>query len=195
MNITKEMLKEKGACADGYLDFIQAYPPEKYPNGIDYQTLLDRCADENPRYGHWLLRAFGPTDTVREIYGDLDARRSIIFAGTLKVSGCIVAGWNILAGRDIKAGRDIVAGCNIVAGGNIEANWYIKAGELIAAGCNIVAGRSITAGCNIVACELIVAGKDYGIYAGHNAPITSKNDKIFAKNKPDNIMCGTFVQI
>ena len=81
MKITKELLKEKGACADGYRDFLKEYPVDKYPDGVEYQELLDCCAEKNFSYGSWLLGAFGKTDEVRKIGGDLIAEKGIIFAG------------------------------------------------------------------------------------------------------------------
>ena len=39
MKITKELLKEKGACAAGYRDFLKEYPVDKYPDGVEYQEL------------------------------------------------------------------------------------------------------------------------------------------------------------
>ena len=44
MKITKELLREKGACAAGYMDFLKEFPQEKYPDGVEYQDLLDCCA-------------------------------------------------------------------------------------------------------------------------------------------------------
>lgn len=92
MKITKELLKEKGACADGYRDFLKEYPVDKYPDGVEYQELLDCFAEKNFSYGSWLLGAFGKTDEVRKIGGDLIAEKGIIFAGQLEVKGCIKAG-------------------------------------------------------------------------------------------------------
>ena len=117
MKITKELLKEKGACADGYRDFLREYPVDKYPDGVEYQELLDCCAEKNFEYGSWLLEMFGRTDEVRKIGGDLIVEKGIIFAGQLEVKGCIEAGngikagWGIEAGRGIKAGDGIKAGC------------------------------------------------------------------------------------
>ena len=116
MKITKELLKEKGACSDGYRDFLKEYPVDKYPDGVEYQELLDCCAEKNFSYGSWLLYTFGKTDEVRKIDGDLIVEKGIIFAGQLEVRGCIEAGngikagWGIEAGRGIKAGRGIEAG-------------------------------------------------------------------------------------
>ena len=80
MKITKELLKEKGACAAGYRDFLKEYPVDKYPDGVEYQELLDCCAEKNFSYGSWLLGAFGKTDEVRKIEGDLIVEKGIIFA-------------------------------------------------------------------------------------------------------------------
>ena len=123
MKITKELLKEKGACAAGYRDFLKEYPVDKYPDGVEYQELLDCCAEKNFSYGSWLLDAFGKTDDVRKIEGDLIVEKGIIFAGRLEVKGCI------------KAGEGIEAGWGIEAGGGIEAGLGIEAGEGIEAGC------------------------------------------------------------
>ena len=110
MKITKELLKEKGACADGYRDFLKEYPVDKYPDGVEYQELLDCCAEKNFSYGSWLLGAFGKTDGARKIDGDLITEKGIIFAGRLEVKGCIKAGEGIEAGRGIEAGNGIKAG-------------------------------------------------------------------------------------
>ena len=128
MKITKELLREKGACAAGYMDFLKEFPQEKYPDGVEYQDLLDCCAEKNFSYGLWLLSEFGRTDDVRKVDGDLITEKSIIFAGRLEVSG------------------------------------------------------SIKAGC------------EFGIYAGLRVRITSEYRKIIAKTKPENIMCGEFVE-
>ena len=140
MKITKELLREKGACAAGYRDFLKEFPEEKYPEGVEYQDLLDCCAEKNFSYGSWLLGVFGRTDDVRKVDGDLITEKSIIFAGRLEVSGSIEAG------------------------------------------CGIEAGEGIEAGC------------EFGIYAGLRVRITSEYRKIIAKNKPENIMCGEFVE-
>ena len=146
MKITKELLREKGACAAGYRDFLKEFQEEKYPDGVEYQDLLDCCAEKNFSYGSWLLSEFGRTDDVRRIDGDLITKKSIIFAGRLEVSGIIKAGWGIEAGEGIKAGWGIEAGC------------------------------------------------EFGIYAGLRVRITSEYRKIIAKTKPENIMCGEFVE-
>ena len=158
MKITKELLREKGACAAGYRDFLKEFPEEKYPDGVEYQDLLDCCAEKNFSYGSWLLSEFGRTDDVRRVDGDLITKKSIIFAGRLEVSGIIEAGEGIKAGCGIKAGKGIEAGCCIKAGWGIEAGEGIKAGWGIEAGCGIEAGWGIEAGCGIEAGEGIEAG-------------------------------------
>ena len=163
MKITKELLKEKGACADGYRDFLKEYPVDKYPDGVEYQELLDCCAEKNFSYGSWLLGAFGKTDEIRKIDGDLIVEKGIIFAGRLEVKGCIEAGCGIEAGWGIKADGDIEAGYNIKAGCGIEAGEGIEVGD------------------------------EFGIYAGLCCRVTNKTlRKIIAKERPENIMCGEF---
>jgi hypothetical protein len=217
MKITKELLKKKGACAAGYRDFLKEYPVDKYPDGVEYQELLDCCAEKNFSYGSWLLGAFGKTDEVREIEGDLIVEKGIIFAGQLEAKGCIKAGWGIEAGCGIEAGDGIEAGEGIEAGGgikacygikarcginagcgiktglDIEAGWGIEAGDGIRAGGGINAGCGINAGWGIEAGDGIEAGCEYGIYAGLRCRITNKTQrKIIAKERPENIMCGEF---
>ncbi len=212
MKITKELLREKGACAAGYRDFLKEFPEEKYPDGVEYQDLLDCCAEKGFSYGSWLLSVFGRTDDVRKVDGDLITEKSIIFAGRLEVSGSIEAGegieaglgieagWGIKAGEGIEAGLGIEAGEGIEAGLGIEAGWGIKAGEGIEAGLGIEAGEGIKAGegieagWGIEAGEGIEAGCKFGIYAGLRVRITSEYRKIIAKTKPENIMCGEFVE-
>ena len=211
MKITKKLLKEKGACADGYRDFLKEYPVDKYPDGVEYQELLDCCAEKNFSYGSWLLGKFGKTDEVRKIDGDLIVEKGIIFAGRLEVKGCIKAGWGMDAGLGIDAGWGIEAGNGIKAGCGIEAGWGIDAGLGIKAGNGIKAGDGIKAGCGIEAgwgieagdgikaglgIEAgwgIEAGDESGIYAGLRCRITNKTKrKIIAKKRPENIMCGEF---
>ena len=181
MKITKELLKEKGACVDGYRDFLKEYPVDKYPDGVEYQELLDCCAEKNFEYGSWLLEMFGRTDEVRKIGGDLIVEKGIIFAGQLEVKGCIEAGDGIKAGWGIEAGRGIKAGRGIEAGDGIKAGWGIEANYGIEAGWGIKAGDGIKAGC------------EFGVYAGLRCKITNKTfRKIVAKERPENIMCGEF---
>lgn len=170
MKITKELLKEKGACAAGYRDFLKEYPVDKYPDGVEYQELLDCCAEKDFSYGSWLLGAFGKTDEVRKIDGDLIVEKGIIFAGRLEVKGCIKAGLGIKAGcgvetgGGIETGSGIEAGNGIKAGLGIKAGWSIRAGKGIETGYGIEAGGGIKAGFGIKADEGIKAG--YGIKAG-----------------------------
>ena len=199
MKITKELLKEKGACADGYRAFLEEYPVDKYPDGVEYQELLNCCAEKNFSYGSWLLGAFGKTDEVRKIDGDLITEKGIIFAGQLEAKGCIKAGWGIEAGEGIRAGLGIETGYGIEAGGGIKAGLGIKAGEGIKAGYgikavgDIEAGWGIEAGWSIKAGNGIKAGDEFGIYAGLRFRITNKTQrKIIAKKRPENIMCGEF---
>ena len=217
MKITKELLKEKGACADGYRDFLMEYPVDKYPDGVEYQELLDCCAEKNFSYGSWLLGAFGKTDEIRKIDGDLIVEKGILFAGRMEVKGCIKAGWGIEAGNGIKAGRGIKAGwgiksglgieagngikagygieagLGIEAGEGIKAGWGIKAVYGIEAGLGIEAGEGIKAGWGIKAGDGIKSGDEFGIYAGLRCRITNKTQrKIIAKKRPENIMCGEF---
>ena len=122
MKITREMLKAKGACAAGYREFCATFPADKYPDGVDYQEVLDKCA-ENDRDNHasWLLGEFGRTDDIKYIDGDLVSDNSIYVCGRLEVTGKIICKKRIEAGCSIKAGCSIEAGCSIKAGEGIKA--------------------------------------------------------------------------
>ena len=111
IKITRDMLKEKGACASGYRAFCKEFPDDEYPDGVGYQDLLDRCA-ENGRdaYASWLIDAFGNTTDVRKIEGDYISEKSIYVCGRLEVTGKIYCRGSIKAGFGIKAGESIEAG-------------------------------------------------------------------------------------
>ena len=198
--ITREMLKAKGACAIGYREFCDAFTKAEYPYGVEYQEILDKCA-ENDRDSHarWLLSAFGKITDVKEIDGDYISEKSIFVCGSLRATGKISCKRYVEAGWGIEAGRGIEAGEGIKAGRGIEAGWGIEAGEGIEAGWGIKAGRGIEAGEGIKAGEGIEAGwgieagEDFGIYAGLRCRVNSNSRIVVAKEKPKNLMCGVFV--
>ena len=162
--ITREMLKAKGACAIGYREFCDAFTKAEYPYGVEYQEILDKCA-ENDRDSHarWLLSAFGKITDVKEIDGDYISEKSIFVCGSLRATGKISCKRYVEAGWGIEAGRGIEAGEGIKAGRGIEAGWGIEAGE------------------------------DFGIYAGLRCRVNSNSRIVVAKEKPKNLMCGVFV--
>ena len=129
--ITLRYLREIGACTEGRSAFEKAFP-----NGGEYQEVLDKCAEEGRMdFASWLLHRVGPTDDVRTYEDQInDENMSIFFAGTLILK----------KGAKVKC---IKAGCGI------------KAGEGIKADCGIEAGWGIKAGCGIE------AGDEYGIFA------------------------------
>ena len=115
-NITAEMLKVKGACASGMRDFLKEFPREQYPDGADYQEVLNRCAEhERADYADWLILEFGATNT------------------TLSVDKINTDGYVFIAGRIEARGeircKEVRAGGGIEAGEGIKAGWGIKAGE------------------------------------------------------------------
>ena len=112
--ITRDMIKAKGACVSGYKEFCKAFPKEAYPDGVEYQKILDRCA-ENGRdsYASRLVYTFGKTTDVRKIEGDYISEKSIVVCGRLEVTGKISCIGSIEAGDGIKAGRGIEAGWGI----------------------------------------------------------------------------------
>lgn len=83
---------------------------------------------------------------------------------------------------------------DIVFAGRVFAKLGIIVRRLIAGG-GIKAGSGIKAGEGIKAGSGIEAGGGYGIYAGLRVKVTNREYRtIRAKNKPDNIMCGEWVE-
>ena len=135
-NITVEMLNVKGACASGMRAFLKEFPREQYPDGADYQEVLNRCAEhERANYAAWLIQKFGATNTTLSV-DKINTDGYVFFAGRIEARGEIRCK-AIMAGRDIEAGEGIEAGCGIEAGRDIEAGWGIEAG------CEIEAGEGI----------------------------------------------------
>jgi len=124
MKITKEWLKEKNSCREGYEWFLKHFGDE-----ADYQDVLDALAEENLfEWAKWLLQNAGPTKEAKEIQGNIQSEKSLFFSGSIKISGFINCKL-LLAGGGIEAGGGIKAGWGIEAGGGIEAGEGIKAGE------------------------------------------------------------------
>ena len=65
--ITLAYLKELGACRDGQRAFQKAFP-----DGGEYQEVLDRCAEEGRLdFAGWLFSLVGPTKDVRTFSEDI----------------------------------------------------------------------------------------------------------------------------
>ena len=180
--ITLDYLKQLGACREGQREFQRVFP-----DGGEYQAILDRCADEGRvDFGSWLLNHVGATNDVRIYEEKIDApNRGIIFAGDIKLK----AGANV---KFLLSGRGIEAGESIEAGRGIKAGCGIEAGDGIKAGCGIKAGWGIEAGWGIKAGDSIEAGKDFCIFAGIKVMKSRwKFDAVVtAKSKPDNLVSG-----
>lgn len=108
-NITVEMLKVKGACASGMRDFLKEFPREQYPDGADYQEVLNRCAEhKRPNYADWLLNEFGAANTTLSV-DKINTDGYVFFAGRIEARGEIRCK-AMMAGREIKAGEGIEIG-------------------------------------------------------------------------------------
>ena len=183
--ITRDHLAQLGACKSGMDFYDRTYPDGK----AEYQDMLDKAvAGGHTDYATWLLEKVGPTEDVLEVEEINSKELDIVFAGRVFAKlGIIVR--RLIAGEGIKAGYGIEAGGGIEAGLGIEAGCGIKAGLGIKAGYGIEAGGGIEAG------DGIEAGGGYGIYAGLRVKVTNREYRtIRAKNKPDNIMCGEWVE-
>ena len=165
--ITRDHLAQLGACESGMDFFDQTYPEGK----AEYQDMLDKAvAGGRTDYAAWLLEEVGPTEDVLGVEEINSKELDVVFAGRVCVKLGIIV-------------RRLIAGWGIEAGCGIEAGWGIKAG------CGIKAGWGIEAG------EGIKAGWEHGIYAGLRVKVTNREYRaIRAKNKPDNIMCGEWME-
>lgn len=73
MKITIELLKEKGVCEQGREEF-----KENYPDGCDYQELLNACAEKGrDDYADWLMTTFGLSNTVLKLNGNYESEHSL----------------------------------------------------------------------------------------------------------------------
>ena len=173
--ITPKYLKKLGPCADGYRDF-----KKHFPEGGEYQKVLDKCAELNKfGYASWLMDKIGPTEDVLKIESFDNPDKSLIFAGQIKIKEYAKAKY-VMAGEGIKAGEGIEAGWGIKAGDGIEAGWGIKAGNGIEAGWGIKAGNGIE------------AGDDFCIFAGLRIKKTDWmiDAIVSARCKPVNLISG-----
>ena len=148
MFITKDLLQEKGACQSGTRWFL-----EKFPNGVDYQDLLNALAAENNiEWAQWVLQNFGKLNAVMEVE-ELTIEGSLFFAGTvivkgkMKISKWLLAGEGIKAGLGIEAGEDIKAGedFGIYAGLRLKISHKKRHAIIKAKGCpeNIICGEFV----------------------------------------------------
>ena len=161
MKITKSMLKDLRACDDG-LEWFES----NFPDGDEYQTVLDKLGSENNySYAKWLMDRIPADNSVLQV-DEIKIDGSLFFAGKIVVKkGIAVTGY-------LKAGQGIKAGEGIEAGQGIEAGWGIEAGQGID------------------------AGDDYGIFAGVKIKVGSWEigAKVIAKSKPQNLISGFWIE-
>ena len=76
MKITKEFLREKGACRSGYGWFLENFPAGE----AEYQDVLDRLAeDEQVSHASWLMNKVGSDNSVKEV-DELSGIKHFFFA-------------------------------------------------------------------------------------------------------------------
>lgn len=98
MQITKEILKEKSPCSEGFTWFLK-----HFPEGGEYQDILDELAKENRAdWASWLISKMGSVNTVLEVES-IETEASIFFAGSIVAKGIVkVARW-LISGEGIEA--------------------------------------------------------------------------------------------
>lgn len=158
MELTKDFLKAKRPCADGFRWFIR-----NRPSNTDYQDLLDALVAAG-RVGDacWLLDQFGPVDTVRVLdtidadavvfAGSLHVRRGIDVDTVIRAGGSIRAGGGLRAGRAVACGADlrvdgqVWCGGTLEVGGALRAGWGLDVGETLRCGGDLRVAWSLSAG-------------------------------------------------
>jgi cytoskeletal protein CcmA (bactofilin family) len=153
MDITKDFIKLKQPCSDGYRWYLRHAPPHG-----TYQQILDALvADGRAKDACWLLDQFGPTDTVLEL-DHLDAQ-DFIFAGSIEVRGDIEVSGTLRAGRGIRAGGGIKVHERLQAGDDVHCGAALFCAEGIEVKGRLYAAWNIIANGDID-CEELRAGWD-----------------------------------
>lgn len=158
MDLTKNFVKNKRPCADGFRWFLR-----NHADGSDYQPLLNALVDAGRvDDACWLLTQFGPTDEVLKV--DAIDAEAMVFAGTLEVQGNIEvasvlrAGRSIRAGGGIRAGKAIIAGEDVQAGGSIRCDGTLEAGGDIKVAWGIEVEDAIRSGGDVRAEWEVICG-------------------------------------
>ena len=124
MQITRKMLTEWNACADGLKWFDLHFNED----GAEYQEILNKLAEQNEvDYAKWLLSKAGAQNTIFECENII--ADSFYFAGKILVTNKMQIRFSLLVGGGIEAGDDIEAGeYGIFAGLKIKVcDWSLKA--------------------------------------------------------------------
>ena len=161
-----------------YGEFQDAYPPDVYPDGVTYKTLLDFCSGKSgfgEIYGERVVRAIGYTADVWELDRETaSSYKPLVFPGSIKSEFDICA-LDIFVGGDIESDSNVESLWGIVARGFVRAKRDIIALGIIEVGGSLTAGGKVVIGGSTTA-RTIKAGAD--IWA--NAPMYSRNDIIAA---------------
>ncbi|MGV3741052.1 MAG: hypothetical protein ACO1NO_01940, partial [Burkholderiaceae bacterium] len=137
MDLSKDFIKAKRPCTDGFRWFLR-----NHQHGSNYQPLLDELVKAGRvDDACWLLTQFGPTDAVLEL--DELCDEAIVYAGSIHVRGSIDVNGVIRVGREIRSGGGIRAGRAIAAGADIRTEGNVRCEGTISAGGDIRAAWSV----------------------------------------------------
>lgn len=126
MDITKDFIKLKQPCADGYRWYLRHAPPHG-----TYQQILDALvADGRGKDACWLIDQFGATDAVLQL-DHLEAH-DFVFAGAIEVRGTIEITGTLRVGRGIRAGGGIRVEGRLQAGDDVHCAGALICGESLA---------------------------------------------------------------
>jgi hypothetical protein len=140
MDISKDFIKAKRPCADGYRWYV------RHGQDHGYQDILDALVDDGRvDDALWLLDKFGPTDTVLTVQ-TLGAH-ALVFAGEVRVLGIVDVTTTLRTGRGLRAAGGIRVGADIVTGDDLTCGAAIFCGGQIRTG-------------GALSCEWSIAARD-----------------------------------
>jgi predicted acyltransferase (DUF342 family) len=144
MDLTREFVRAKNPCTEGYRWFLR-----HHEIGGNYQELLDALVlagrvDD----ACWLLSQFGPTHT-RLVLEDLTAE-AVVFAGSLEIRGNVEIGSFLRVGRTLHAEGSVRVDGSLAAGDDIRVGGQLRCQGTIHTGGNIRTGYGIDAKDDIV---------------------------------------------
>lgn len=153
MDITKDFIKLKQPCSDGYRWYLRHAPPHS-----TYQQLLDALvADGRTKDACWLLDQFGPTDAVLQL-DHLEAH-DFIFAGAIEVRGTLDITGTLRTGRGIRVGAGMKIEERLQAGDDVHCGGALFCGDTVQVKGRIHVAWNVTVQGELE-CEDIRAGWD-----------------------------------
>lgn len=144
MDLTREFVRAKNPCAEGYRWFLRHFEV-----GGNYQELLDALVNAGRvDDACWLLSQFGPTHT-RLVLDDLNAE-AMVFSGSLEIRGNVEMGALLRVGRNLHIGGSARIDGALFAGDDIRVEGQLRCQGTLEAGGDIRTGWGIDSEADIL---------------------------------------------